>query len=255
MPRHLSQSLQPLHAPDPHDRRQAVSAPLHRLKAARRSSGGAVSDSMTIARLVAEILAGGAYARPLVRPERDAAGRATGRWRVVEGEDVRRALRVLAFRGHIKKSHPVQCLAIEGDEVSQGAARRSLPIERARAVLQPQRSGASDLSGALVRPSEVLQAALAQDADAAVVAVLHAFVIARFYPEALSRGAGAIEPSAPPETAGRPYGARFVERHAAWSRRLPKASVDLWSFLFGLTPRTRLQLLGHCMSLAPRRTD
>jgi ParB family transcriptional regulator, chromosome partitioning protein len=100
-----------------------------------------------------------------------------------------------------------------------------------------------------------LRDTLAENPDAALLAVLHAMVLKTFFPMApaascldfrlvsspLGRHAEDVEDGA----ASR----RIAERHAAWARQLPEAAGAVWEFVVGLDGDSRQSLLAHCTSL------
>ncbi len=207
-------------AAEPQGAQRTITVPLNRLQPALYAPDAAGYDPETIAHKVTAVLSSGSYARLVVAAEEDPNERQTIRWRVVEGEDLRLALRLLAFRGQIKKSHPIDCVIFENDALHRDAA--DVAQARAPATTATERT----------QSSAALQAAVPQDPETAVVAVAHAFVIARFYPDEYDLSDDASGPlsrgDVPAElTSSAPRGHRLAERHAAWLRRLPRTSSGL----------------------------
>ena len=214
--------------PPSHLQRQRLTVPLNRLKPAPRPPSTPKVDERTLARLTSEIVGARCYPPLRVTQERDAEGHGTGFWWVEEGEEIRLALRRLAFHGRIKTSHPVHCQLERLDDTARAfgepAAVASLEI-RAQELSVAARLAAS--------PSAMLQAVLAQDLDVALVATIHAFVVTVFF--------GGDRP----ETAR--TSSEIDRRHAIWRRRLPAASDDLLPYLIALPPRARARLFILCL--------
>lgn len=95
----------------------AVSEPTHgaeivvsldRLKASPRNARKVKHSAATLEALAASIRVKGVLQAPVVEIERDGEGAATGRYLVTIGEGRRQALRLLAKRKIIKRTHPVR---------------------------------------------------------------------------------------------------------------------------------------------------
>lgn len=214
--------------PPSHLQRQRLTIPLNRLKPAPRPPSTPKVDERTLARLTSEIVGARCYPPLRVTQARDAEGRGTGFWWVEEGEEIRLALRRLAFHGRIRTSHPVQCQLERHEDAS-----RAFGETGAVASLEIRAQEPSVAATLAASPSAMLQAVLAQDLDVALVATIHAFVVTVFFggdrPEA-ARTSGEID-----------------RRHAIWRRRLPAASDDLLPYLIALPPRARARLLILCL--------
>ena len=87
-----------------------IEIPLNRLKTSPRNARKVPHTEAAIEALAASIGAKKMLQKPVVEPERDAAGGLTGFWLVTIGEGRRLALCLLARRKQIKKTHPVACL-------------------------------------------------------------------------------------------------------------------------------------------------
>lgn len=87
-----------------------IDIPLNKLKKSPRNARKTPHTEAAIAALAASIAAKKMLQKPVVEPERDAAGALTGFWLVTIGEGRRLALKLLAQRKQIKKTHPVACL-------------------------------------------------------------------------------------------------------------------------------------------------
>ena len=100
-----------------------------------------------------------------------------------------------------------------------------------------------------------LRDALAENPQAAFVAVVHALVVRSFYVGGdpatcldlrpvsyqLDRDAVGIEDS--------PAGRKISERHEGWARQLPTDAKDAWAFVVGLDSDSREALFAHCAAL------
>lgn len=98
-----------------------IDIPLDRLKASPRNARRTPHGAAFIAQLAASIAARGMLQKPVVEPERDAAGEPTGCWLVTIGEGRRQAMRLRAQRKEIGKRAPVSCvvdLANDAHEIS-----------------------------------------------------------------------------------------------------------------------------------------
>jgi ParB family chromosome partitioning protein len=100
-----------------------------------------------------------------------------------------------------------------------------------------------------------LRDALANNADVAFLATLHALCLQTFYGDdgdsCLDIKAGS--PSFPVQAPGLNDAApaRSIDaRHAAWTKRLPREASGLWHALTGCDPDTRKALFAHCVSLS-----
>jgi ParB family chromosome partitioning protein len=87
-----------------------IEIPLNRLKTSPRNARKVPHTEAAIEALAASIGAKKMLQKPVVEPERDAAGGFTGFWLVTIGEGRRLALCLLARRKQIRKTHPVACL-------------------------------------------------------------------------------------------------------------------------------------------------
>ena len=90
-----------------------VVVPLNRLKASPRNARKVPHAAATIEALAASIRAKGVLQPPVVEVERDGEGRPTGGYLVVIGEGRRQALRLLAKRKQIRRTHPVRVIVDE----------------------------------------------------------------------------------------------------------------------------------------------
>ncbi|WP_332769606.1 ParB/RepB/Spo0J family partition protein [Phenylobacterium sp.] len=86
-----------------------IEIPLNKLKKSPRNARKVPHAQAAIEALAASIGAKKMLQKPVVEPERDAEGGLTGSWLVTIGEGRRLALRLLAQRKQIKKTHPVLC--------------------------------------------------------------------------------------------------------------------------------------------------
>lgn len=87
-----------------------VDIPLNKLKHSPKNARKTPHGEAAIEALAASIAAKGVLQPPVVEPELDEAGAATGFYLVTFGEGRRLALRLLARRKAIKKTHPVRCI-------------------------------------------------------------------------------------------------------------------------------------------------
>ncbi len=87
-----------------------IEIPLNRLKTSPKNARKVPHSQAAIEALAASISAKKMLQKPVVEPERDAAGGLTGSWLVTIGEGRRLALKLLAQRKQIKKTHPVACV-------------------------------------------------------------------------------------------------------------------------------------------------
>jgi len=87
-----------------------IDIPLNRLKKSSKNARKVPHAPAAIEALAASIAAKKMLQKPVVEPERDAEGALTGHWLVTIGEGRRLALRLLAQRKQIKKTHPVACV-------------------------------------------------------------------------------------------------------------------------------------------------
>ncbi|MEN5175953.1 ParB/RepB/Spo0J family partition protein [Brevundimonas diminuta] len=94
-------------APEPTHGAEIV-VPLNRLKASPRNARKVKHSAAAIEALAASIRAKGVLQAPVVEIERDREGAATGNYLVTIGEGRRQALRMLAKRKAIKRTHPVK---------------------------------------------------------------------------------------------------------------------------------------------------
>ena len=102
--------------------------------------------------------------------------------------------------------------------------------------------------------TSALRNELAQHPATALLALVHALALATFFqgsegscleitPKSawLSGHAPGIDESVAEQ--------QIAERHAAWAKRLPRESEELWTFIHGLSDDERMSLLAHCVSL------
>jgi ParB family chromosome partitioning protein len=87
-----------------------IDIPLNKLKTSPRNARKVPHSQAAIEALAASIGAKKLLQKPVVEPERDAEGGLTGFWLVTIGEGRRLALRLLAQRKQIRKTHPVACV-------------------------------------------------------------------------------------------------------------------------------------------------
>lgn len=87
-----------------------IEIPLNKLKTSPNNARKVPHSPAAIEALAASIAAKKMLQKPVVEPERDEAGGLTGFWLVTIGEGRRLALRLLAQRKQIKKTHPVACV-------------------------------------------------------------------------------------------------------------------------------------------------
>lgn len=97
-----------------------------------------------------------------------------------------------------------------------------------------------------------LREALANDPDAAFLAVLHAMALKTFYGVytvdsclEIKAESASLKGHAP-ELNDTPVGQAIAQRHENWSRQLPKKGQDLWAFLLELDGDSRSSLFAHC---------
>ncbi len=87
-----------------------ITVPLNRLKASPRNARKVKHSAAAIEALAASIRAKGVLQPPVVEIERDGEGAPTGGFLVAIGEGRRQALRLLAKRKAIKRTHPVRVI-------------------------------------------------------------------------------------------------------------------------------------------------
>ncbi len=87
-----------------------ITVPLNRLKASPKNARKTPHALATIEALAASIKAKGVLQPPVVEIERDGEGAPTGAYLVTIGEGRRQALRLLAKRKQIKRTHPVRVI-------------------------------------------------------------------------------------------------------------------------------------------------
>ena len=101
-----------------------------------------------------------------------------------------------------------------------------------------------------------LRAALAEDPDVALVAVLHALTLRTFYSAQAHDPASCLEveaKSASLSQAGSglndaPAAAALARLHEQWASHLPGRPADLWDFLLDLDADSRASLLAYCVA-------
>jgi ParB family chromosome partitioning protein len=104
-----------------HQDGDVIDVPLNKLKKSPRNARRTAHAEADIEALAASIAVKGVLQAPVVEPETDEAGAATGCYLVTIGEGRRLALALLAKRKTIKKSEPVRCvvdLANDPHEIS-----------------------------------------------------------------------------------------------------------------------------------------
>jgi ParB family chromosome partitioning protein len=104
-----------------HQDGDVIDVPLNKLKKSPRNARRTPHAEADVETLAASIAAKGVLQAPVVEPEADEAGTATGFYLVTVGEGRRLALRLLAQRKRIKKAEPVRCvvdLANDPHEIS-----------------------------------------------------------------------------------------------------------------------------------------
>jgi len=89
-----------------------IEIPLNKLKTSPKNARKVPHTQAAIEALAASIGAKKMLQKPVVEPERDADGTTTGHWLVTIGEGRRLALRLLAQRKQIRKTHPVLCMVV-----------------------------------------------------------------------------------------------------------------------------------------------
>ncbi|MBO9501652.1 ParB/RepB/Spo0J family partition protein [Brevundimonas sp. A19_0] len=87
-----------------------ITVPLNRLKASPRNARKTPHAPATLEALAASINAKGVLQPPVVEIERDGEGAPTGAYLVTIGEGRRQALRLLAKRKQVKRTHPVRVI-------------------------------------------------------------------------------------------------------------------------------------------------
>lgn len=97
-----------------------------------------------------------------------------------------------------------------------------------------------------------LRETLANDPDAAFLAVLHAMALKTFYGVytvdsclEIKAESASLKGHAPGLN-DTPVGQAMAERHGNWSLQLPKKAQDLWAFLLELDGDSRSSLFAHC---------
>jgi ParB family chromosome partitioning protein len=98
------------HANIVHQDGDVIEVPLNKLKKSPRNARRTPHAEAEIETLAASIAAKGVLQAPVVEPETDEAGAATGSYLVTIGEGRRLALALLAKRKAIKKAQPVRCV-------------------------------------------------------------------------------------------------------------------------------------------------
>ena len=104
-----------------HQNGDVIDVPLNKLKKSPRNARRTPHAPAEIETLAASIEAKGVLQAPVVEPETDAEGAPTGAYLVTIGEGRRLAMRLLASRKRIKKTHAVRCvvdLANDPHEIS-----------------------------------------------------------------------------------------------------------------------------------------
>ena len=97
---------------------------------------------------------------------------------------------------------------------------------------------------------------LAQDPDLALIALTHALVLRAFVkfgalPTCLDvRMASHSLADEGGEAEGCEAALALADRHAAWAAQVPTNALDIWAFVVGLDPVSRLSLLAHCVGLS-----
>jgi ParB family chromosome partitioning protein len=99
-----------------------------------------------------------------------------------------------------------------------------------------------------------LRNALAVDGSTALLAVLHALTLSRFY---FGPAVSCLEIASEstrfsiqgPGLADSPSAKAIEARHSAWQERLPETPDELWQALTGFSDQDRFALLAHCAAL------
>ncbi len=99
-----------------------------------------------------------------------------------------------------------------------------------------------------------LRDALAEHPDVALAALLHALVLATFYPGAAAtcldvRLASRSLDAEAPQIADGPAARRIAARHETWARQMPQDGALVWAFVLDLDSDSRASLLAHCVAL------
>ncbi|MBB2719558.1 UNVERIFIED_ORG: ParB family chromosome partitioning protein [Rhizobium etli] len=99
-----------------------------------------------------------------------------------------------------------------------------------------------------------LRNALANDPVVAFIAVLHAFLLKRFYlygsDSCLEITLQSAKFSQTQGLGDTVWAKEIDQRHEAWGQDLPKDPSDLWAFLIALDDASRQALFAHCASLS-----
>jgi ParB family transcriptional regulator, chromosome partitioning protein len=104
-----------------------------------------------------------------------------------------------------------------------------------------------------------LREAVADDADTAYLAILHALCLKLFYRLGLDSclevdAKSVLFGSQVEGLGGMAYAAAIDARHGAWWAQLPKDTADLWDVLSGLDGDSRQALFAHCVGLTINAT-
>jgi ParB family chromosome partitioning protein len=99
-----------------------------------------------------------------------------------------------------------------------------------------------------------LRAALAEDPDIAVVAVLHALCLRTFYGQQAYDPASCLEIEAKsaslaqggPDLNGTPAAQALAQLHEQWRAQLPGQPAELWDWLIALDGDSRMSLFAYC---------
>jgi ParB family chromosome partitioning protein len=98
-----------------------------------------------------------------------------------------------------------------------------------------------------------LRDALAEHPDVALIALLHALVLATFYPGApatcldVRLASRSLDAEAPQIEDG-PAARRIAARHETWARQMPQEAGEAWAFVLELDSDSRASLLAHCVA-------
>lgn len=99
-----------------------------------------------------------------------------------------------------------------------------------------------------------LRDALAEQPDVALIALLHALVLATFYPGAAATCLD-VRPTSrsldveAPQIEDAPAARRIAARHETWARQMPEDAALAWAFVLDLDSDSRASLLAHCVAL------
>jgi ParB family chromosome partitioning protein len=155
----------------------------------------------------------------------------------------------------------------DSDDGTKARLNGASATSRGRSAPPGQQPGESDGENEGIRPlsdrliSELtahrtlaLREAVANDPDAAFLAMLHTLTLKLFYRFGLD---SCLEVEAKSVLFGTqieglgdmPYATAIDGRHGTWAAQLPKETADLWDVLAGLDSDSRQALFAHCVGL------